>query len=50
YDVDPLWTVMKEGGPYHAKGHLPRYIERLKNTGRGEAVPELMRRHPQEFV
>ncbi|GIP02429.1 MULTISPECIES: sulfatase [Paenibacillus] len=50
FDVDPLWTVMKEGGPYHAKGHLPRYIERLKNTGRGEAVPELMRRHPREFV
>jgi choline-sulfatase len=22
FDTDPLWTVMKEGGPFHAKGHL----------------------------
>ncbi|THF79097.1 sulfatase family protein [Cohnella fermenti] len=49
FDVDPLWTVMKEGGPFHAKGHLPAYIERLEETGRGEAVAELKRRHPQEF-
>jgi choline-sulfatase len=20
-DIDPLWTVMKEGGPYHARGY-----------------------------
>ncbi|MEC0242859.1 sulfatase [Paenibacillus dokdonensis] len=50
HDVDPLWTVMKEGGPYHAKGHLPMYVERLKQTGRGEAAAELMRRHPREFA
>lgn len=49
YDTDPLWTVMKEGGPYHAKGHLLEYIERLKETGRDFAIPELMRRHPREF-
>ena len=49
FDVDPLWTVMKEGGPYHAKGNLPRYIKWLEQTGRGHAVPELMKRHPREF-
>ncbi|TCM92675.1 arylsulfatase A-like enzyme [Paenibacillus sp. BK033] len=49
YDTDPLWTVMKEGGPYHAKGALPRYLERLEQTGRGEAVPELIRRHSREL-
>ena len=49
YDTDPLWTVMKEGGPYHAKGQLKSYIERLEETGRGHAVPELMKRHPREF-
>lgn len=49
HDVDPLWTVMKEGGPFHAKGHLPSYVERLKQTDRGHAIPELMRRHPREF-
>jgi choline-sulfatase len=50
YDVDPLWTVMKEGGPYHAKGFLKDYLVRLENTGRGEAIPELKRRHPRELV
>jgi arylsulfatase A-like enzyme len=49
YDVDPLWTVMKEGGPFHAKGNLPRYVKHLESTGRSHAVPELRRRHPQEF-
>ena len=49
YDVDPLWTVMKEGGPYHAKGHLPTYLERLKQTGREYGVAELMKRHPSEL-
>ncbi|WP_168119892.1 sulfatase-like hydrolase/transferase [Paenibacillus sp. HB172176] len=50
HDVDPLWTVIKEGGPFHAKGHLPAYVERLKQTGREAAVPELMSRHPREFA
>lgn len=47
--TDPLWTVLQEGGPLHAKGSLPNYIERLRDTGRGWAVEELKRRHPQEF-
>ncbi|GAA3401250.1 sulfatase [Paenibacillus hodogayensis] len=50
YDSDPLWTVMKEGGPYHAKGNLAKYIPHLENTGRGDAVQELRRRHPLEQV
>jgi choline-sulfatase len=48
--VDPLWTVMAEGGPYHARGHLRAYCERLEATGRGWAVPQLKRRHPREFA
>ena len=48
--VDPLWTVMKEGGPYHARGHLRAYCDYLERTDRGWAVPELKRRHPQEFA
>jgi arylsulfatase A-like enzyme len=47
--VDPLWTVMKEGGPFHAKGKLPMYCAFLEKTGRGHLVPELKRRHPCEF-
>lgn len=49
YDVDPLWTVIQEGGPYHAKGHLPYYAKHLEQTGRADAIPELKRRHPREF-
>ncbi len=49
-DVDPLWTVIQEGGPYHAKGHLQQYVRRLEQTDRAHAIPELMRRHPREFT
>lgn len=49
YSVDPLWTVMKEGGPLHAKGHLRDYAARLEETGRGWAVEKLKEKHPREF-
>jgi arylsulfatase A-like enzyme len=48
-DVDPLWTVIREGGPFHAKGYLQSYCKRLESTGRAWAIPELRRRHPNEF-
>jgi choline-sulfatase len=47
--TDPMRTVIDEGGPFHAKGQLRKYTERLEATGRGDAVPELKRRHPREF-
>jgi choline-sulfatase len=35
---DPLENVIREGGPYHVRGELPKYLERLRATGRaGEA-------------
>lgn len=49
YEIDPLWTVIREGGPLHARGHLKDYCKRLEETGRGWAVEELKRRHPREF-
>jgi arylsulfatase A-like enzyme len=49
YDVDPLDTVLDEGGPFHARGYLPAYCERLEQTGRGQHVAELKRRYPGEF-
>jgi len=49
YDTDPMWTVMKEGGPAHSRGYLAKYCEFLEQTGRGWAIPELKRRHPREF-
>ncbi len=48
HDADPLWTVMHEGGPFHAKGSLRKYTERLKETGREYGIEELIRRHPHE--
>ncbi|MFA4944606.1 MAG: sulfatase [Lentisphaeria bacterium] len=50
YEADPLWTVIREGGPEHARGRLPAYCQRLAATGRGWAVAELKRRHPDEFA
>ena len=35
--IDPLWTVIHEGGPFHAsEGMLRPYLERLEATGREE--------------
>lgn len=48
-NIDPLWTVMREGGPYHARGRLADYCEYLRETGRAWAVEELRNRHPGEF-
>lgn len=50
YEVDPLWTVMREGGPHHARGQLKSYTKFLEETGRGHLVPLLKERHPEEFV
>jgi hypothetical protein len=49
-DVDPLWTVMREGGPFHARGNLKSYCAYLEKTGRAWAIPELRAKHPQEFA
>ncbi|MDN6161502.1 MAG: sulfatase-like hydrolase/transferase [Atopostipes sp.] len=47
---DPMWTVLKEGGPLHAKGNLKAYTEnRLIPTGRTEQAKKLKERHPREF-
>jgi hypothetical protein len=50
--VDPLWTVMAEGGPYHAlhepgRSPLPEYIERLKTTGRSDGAERLAQKYSQ---
>ncbi len=47
--TDPLWTVMREGGPYHTRGHLAAYLERLRATGRADKAVQLIRRHPTEL-
>ena len=52
--VDPLWTVIREGGPLHARRVHPgnpggpeglrRYIERLDATGRSDGAAALRAR------
>ena len=44
----PLAIVLAEGGPYHARGHLPAYLERLRATGRAGWADDLVRRYPTE--
>jgi arylsulfatase A-like enzyme len=43
--VDPLWTVMQEGGPYHTRGRLGAYAERLRATGRAKHA-DFLEKHP----
>ena len=48
YDTDPLWTVMREGGPEHARGMLESYIARLEGTDRADQIPLLREMYPGE--
>ncbi len=54
--VDPLWTVMREGGPFHANLHptgsgqpggagFKRYLKRLEETGRQDGADALRRKY-----
>lgn len=47
--IDPMWTVISEGGPYHAhESLLDGYLKRLRETGRAEGALELERRHKKQ--
>jgi arylsulfatase A-like enzyme len=48
-DVDPLDTVLSEGGPMHTRHQLPDYLPRLRATGRGHWADVLVDRHPDEL-
>ena len=48
HDVDPLMTVIREGGPFYTRDHLPMYLERLRETGRAHHAETLAKRHPNE--
>ncbi|MFC1960193.1 sulfatase [Chloroflexota bacterium] len=43
--VDPMMTVLREGGPYHSRGKLPAYLDRLRTSGRTESAEALFKRH-----
>ncbi|HTW36980.1 MAG TPA: sulfatase [Steroidobacteraceae bacterium] len=42
---DPLENVIREGGPYHVRGELPKYLERLRATGRSDQAGLLQARY-----
>ena len=44
-DVDPMWTVLQEGGPYHVRGDLHVYVERLRATDRPHHAERLLSSH-----
>lgn len=39
--VDPMLTVLKEGGPFHTWGHLEQYLKRLEQTERKDGADAL---------
>jgi arylsulfatase A-like enzyme len=45
HNVDPMMTVLLEGGPLHTRDRLPAYIERLRSTGRAHHAERLLARH-----
>jgi arylsulfatase A-like enzyme len=48
YTVDPLRTVLAEGGPFHARGNLRRYLRRLRESGRAAQAERLEQKYPNE--
>ena len=47
-DADPMWTMMREGGPEHCRGHLESFITRLEGTPRAYGIPLLREEYPGE--
>jgi hypothetical protein len=47
-NIDPMMTVLREGGPLHTRGVLPAYLARLRETGRVGHAERLARLHPAE--
>jgi arylsulfatase A-like enzyme len=44
--TDPMWTVYREGGPYHAHDRdLAMYLQRLETSGRGDSAALLRERY-----
>ncbi len=47
-NIDPLMTVLREGGPSHTRYQLPAYLERLQTTERAHHADRLAKLHPDE--
>lgn len=42
---DPMWTVMSEGGPFHSRGMVNAYVQRLRDSGRAHHAEVVLARH-----
>jgi len=42
---DPMWRVLREGGPFHTRGRLAGYAQRLRQTGRAQHA-DFLEAHP----
>lgn len=47
-NIDPMMTVLREGGPLHTRNTLPAYVRRLRETGRAHHAERLIQLHPDE--
>ncbi|KKK41994.1 MAG: Choline-sulfatase [Candidatus Lokiarchaeum sp. GC14_75] len=43
-NIDPMETVLKEGGPFHTRGTLKYYLNQLKKSGREDMVKVILDR------
>ncbi|MBN1219896.1 MAG: sulfatase [Anaerolineae bacterium] len=49
HQVDPMVTVLREGGSFHTRGQLPAYLAHLRATGRAHLADVLAARHADEL-
>lgn len=48
HPCDPVWTVIEEGGPFHARGYLEMFVKRLRDTGRDGIASELLKKYDRQ--
>jgi arylsulfatase A-like enzyme len=46
HGIDPMWSVLHEGGPWHSRVDVGWYLERLRATGRGQWADRFEARGP----
>ena len=46
---DPHDNVMQEGGPYHVRGKLESYLQRLRKTERSHLADQLAEKYASEL-
>jgi len=45
HNIDPMLTVLREGGPLHTRSDLETYVQRLQSTGREHHAQRLLAQH-----